>query len=189
MVSVPLSISLGIASVAGDDPAAPTMGVATAFWGGICAGLFGSSDHNIVGPAGALSGMLTTYTLKYNGIGVLPYLSLLSACIIFVVYALNLQTYCLMMPKAVFEGFTLAVAIIIGLNQLNMASHLQPPGPKKEHFYENVIESLKVLDELSWAPAITFALLTIILGYLSDRKNLGDIHIPTLKDKYGELKA
>eukprot|EP00959_Pyramimonas_sp_CCMP1952_P133084 2782231-Pyramimonas_sp.AAC.1 len=96
------------------------MGVATAFWGGICAGLFGSSDHNIVGPAGALSGMLTTYTIKYNGIGVLPYLSLLSACMILVIYMLNLQRYSLLMPTAVFEGFTLAVALIIGLNQLNM---------------------------------------------------------------------
>ena len=217
MVSVPLSISLGIASVAGADPAAPTMGVATAFWGGICAGLFGSSDHNIVGPAGALSGMLTTYTIQYNGIGVLPYLSLLSACMIFVIYMLNLQRYALLMPKAVFEGFTLAVAFIIGLNQLNMAFDLQPVGPKHKHFYENVIESLKILDELSWAPAITFVfltvlllslvkwvpkvkgrpipwtviipLLTIILGYLSDSDNLGGIRIPTLKDKYGELKA
>jgi MFS superfamily sulfate permease-like transporter len=73
------------------------------------------------------------------------------------------------------------------------------------------------LDELSWAPAITFVLLTvlllslvkwvpkvkgrpipwtviiplltIVLGYLSDSDNLGGVHIPTLKDKYGELKA
>ncbi|CAK0896506.1 unnamed protein product [Prorocentrum cordatum] len=217
MVSVPLSISLGIASVAGADPAAPTMGVATAFWGGICAGLFGSSDHNIVGPAGALSGMLTTYTIKYNGIGVLPYLSLLSACMILVIYMLNLQRYSLLMPTAVFEGFTLAVALIIGLNQLNMAFDLHPVGPKHEHLSENVIESLKILDELSWAPAITFVflavlllslvkwvpkvegqpipwtviipLLTILLGFLSDSDSLGGIRIPTLKDKYGELKA
>jgi SulP family sulfate permease len=161
--------------------------------------------------------MLATYTIQYNGIGVLPYLSLLSACMIFVIYMLNLQPYLMLMPTAVFEGFTLAVALIIGLNQLNMAFDLQPVGPKHEHFYENVIESLKTLDELSWAPAITFVLLTvlllslvkwvpkvkgrpipwtviiplltIVLGYLSDSDNLGGVHIPTLKDKYGELKA
>merc|ERR1719367_2639940 len=79
MVSVPLSISLGIASVAGNDAAAPTMGVATAFWGGLCASIFGSSDHNIVGPAGALSGMLNSYTTLYGGADVLPYLSMISA--------------------------------------------------------------------------------------------------------------
>eukprot|EP00959_Pyramimonas_sp_CCMP1952_P354223 7421073-Pyramimonas_sp.AAC.1 len=67
------------------------------------------------------------------------------------------------MPTAVFEGFTLAVALIIGLNQLNMAFDLQLVGPKHEHFYENVIESLKILDEMSWAPAITFVLLTVLL--------------------------
>merc|ERR1719433_1515115 len=90
MLSVPLSIALGIASVAGDDPAAPTMAVATAFWGGIVTGVFGSSDHNIVGPAGALSGMLNAYTIQFGGSGVLPYLSLISAVFCFLVYLLNL---------------------------------------------------------------------------------------------------
>jgi len=157
MVSVPLSISLGIASVAGDDDAAaPTMGVATAFWGGLTAGLFGSSDHNIVGPAGALSGMLNSYTIQFNGSGVLPYLSLISAVWCFLFWLLNLQRYLLLMPKAVFEGFTMAVAVIIGFNQMNMAFGLRPSGPKHEHFYENVVESFKVLDKAQLAPTIFF---------------------------------
>lgn len=217
LVSVPLSISLGIASVAGDDPAAPTMGVSTAFWGGISAGLFGSSDLNIVGPAGALSGMLNSYTIQYNGSGVLPYISIISSVMIFLIWMLNLQGYLLLMPKAVFEGFTMAVAVIIGLNQLNMAFDLHPKGPKHVHFYENVIESLKVLDEASAAPTIFFfvttALLlglmkyfpkirgisipwtvfipvfTILIGYLSDSDKLGGVEFPTLKGKFGELHA
>jgi len=144
MVSVPLSISLGMASVAGSDGNAPAMGVATAFWGGLCASLFGSSDMNIVGPAGALSGMLFTYTMKFNGADILPYLSMFSSIAILLVYALNLQRYLLLMPKAVFEGFTFAVAIIIGLNQMNMALDLHPH-EKHEHFYENVFESFKII--------------------------------------------
>mmetsp|Transcript_66617 Transcript_66617/g.189101 ORF Transcript_66617/g.189101 Transcript_66617/m.189101 type:complete len:663 (-) Transcript_66617:30-2018(-) len=217
MVSVPLSISLGIASVSGDDPAAPTMGVATAFWGGIIFGIFGSSDLNIIGPAGALSGMLNSYTIQFNGSGVLPYLSLISAAWIFLIWVLNLQRYLLLMPKAVFEGFTFAVAIIIGFNQLNMALDLHPAGPKHEHFYENVIESFKVLDQASAFPSIFFVvccgllltlakylpkvkgyaipwtvlipLLTIIIGYLADSDNLGGLSLPTLKNKYGVLEA
>jgi len=121
------------------------------------------------------------------------------------------------MPKAVFEGFTLAVAIIIGFNQMNMAFDLKPSGPKHEHFYENVIESFKVLDQARAAPAIFFLvtcslllslakylpkirghaipwtviipLLTLIFGYLSNTNNLGGIELPTLKDKYGTLQA
>jgi len=203
--------------VGGSDPAAPTMGVATAFWGGLSAGIFGSSDLNIVGPAGALSGMLHSYTISFNGAGVLPYLSLLSAVWVFLVWALSLQRYLLLMPKAVFEGFTTAVAIIIGLNQLNMAFGLHPPGPKHTHFYENVIESFMVMDQAQAASTIFFIvtcalllglvkylpkirgvsipwtviipIVTMVFGYLSDSDHFGGIVIPTLKNKYGVLKA
>lgn len=215
MVSVPLSIPLGIAS-AGGDPSAPLMGVSTAFWGGLCASIFSSSDFNIIGPAGALSGMLNAATIKFGGAEVLPYLSLISAGFIFLIYLLGLQRYLLLMPTAVFEGFTLAVAFIIGLGQLEMALDLSPDGPKSEHFHENLIRSLEALHGYSLAPAILFfvvtALLlalvkyagkikgrsipwtvlipvfTILLGYLSDQKLLGGIVLPTLKDKYGTLK-
>jgi len=217
MVSVPLSISLGIASVSGGDPAAPLMGVSTAFWGGLCASLFSSSDFNIIGPAGALSGMLSSATIKFGGAGVLPYLSLLSSAIICLIYLLGLQRYLLLMPTAVFEGFTLAVAFIIGLGQLEMALDLRPDGHKSEHFHENVIRSIQALHGYSLAPAILFfvvtvllltlvkyagkirgksipwtvllPLFTILLGYLSDRDMLGGIILPTLKDKYGTLQA
>lgn len=215
MVSVPLSISLGIAS-AGGDPSAPLMGVSTAFWGGLCASIFSSSDFNIIGPAGALSGMLNAATIKFGGAEVLPYLSLISAGFIFLIYLLGLQRYLLLMPTAVFEGFTLAVAFIIGLGQLEMALDLSPDGPKSEHFHENLIRSLEALHGYSLAPAILFFVMTalllalvkyagkikgrsvpwtvlipiftILLGYLSDQKMLGGIVLPTLKDKYGTLK-
>mmetsp|Transcript_7920 Transcript_7920/g.18208 ORF Transcript_7920/g.18208 Transcript_7920/m.18208 type:complete len:647 (+) Transcript_7920:79-2019(+) len=217
MVSVPLSISLGIASVSGGAPAAPLMGVSTAFWGGLCASMFSSSDFNIVGPAGALSGMLSSATIKFGGAGVLPYLSLISSAMIGLIYLLGLQRYLLLMPTAVFEGFTLAVAFIIGLGQLEMALDLRPDGQKSEHFYENVMRSFEALHGYSLAPAILFfvvtvlllmlvkyagkiqgrsvpwtvliPLLTIILGYLSDQQMLFGIVLPTLKDKYGALQA
>ncbi|CAE6933578.1 yvdB [Symbiodinium sp. CCMP2456] len=217
MVSVPLSISLGIASVSGGDPAAPLMGVSTAFWGGLCASLFSSSDFNIIGPAGALSGMLSSATIKFGGAGVLPYLSLLSSAVICLIYLLGLQRYLLLMPTAVFEGFTLAVAFIIGLGQLQMALDLRPDGHKSEHFHENVLRSIQALHSYSLAPAILFfvvtvllltlvkyaskirgksipwtvllPLFTILLGYLSDKDMLGGIILPTLKDKYGTLQA
>mmetsp|Transcript_23307 Transcript_23307/g.51210 ORF Transcript_23307/g.51210 Transcript_23307/m.51210 type:complete len:663 (-) Transcript_23307:190-2178(-) len=216
LVSVPLSISLGIASISGDDPTAPAKGVATAFWGGITAGCFASSDLNIVGPAGALSGMLKSYTIEFGDSGVLPYLSVMSACITCLFWMLNVQRYLLLMPKAVFEGFTLAVAIVIGCNQINMAFDLKPPGPKKEHFHENFVESLKVLPELSPAPAVFFLvnvalllllvkylpkvkgisvpwtvvvpIVSILAGYLSHEELLGGFSLPTLKSKYGTLE-
>ena len=75
----------------------------------------------------------------------MPYLSLLSSAIICLIYLLGLQRYLLLMPTAVFEGFTLAVAFIIGLGQLEMALDLRPDGHKSEHFHENVIRSIQAL--------------------------------------------
>jgi hypothetical protein len=54
LVNVPLSVSLATAS-----GASPEQGIATAFWGGLIAALFGGSQFNIVGPTGALSGLLS----------------------------------------------------------------------------------------------------------------------------------
>jgi len=120
LVSVPLSISLGIAS-----GTTPTRGLATAIFGGLCAGFFGSSDYNILGPAGALSGMLMSYTVQW-GEEVLPWLSLFSAAICLVIGVLRLEAYMLLLPKSVLEGFTVGVALIIGLNQVNFACGLSP---------------------------------------------------------------
>ena len=60
LVSLALSIGLGIAS-----GSTPISGLRTAIWGGIACGIFGSSPFNIIGPAGALSGMLNTYSAPF----------------------------------------------------------------------------------------------------------------------------
>ena len=49
-ISVPLSIALSIASGAGPIP-----GLVTGIWATLIASLFGSSNYNIIGAAGALS--------------------------------------------------------------------------------------------------------------------------------------
>ena len=62
IVSLSLSIALGIASGAG-----PQAGLSTAVWGGIAGGLFASSPYNIIGPAGALAPLLSSYSLQVTG--------------------------------------------------------------------------------------------------------------------------
>merc|ERR1711865_1214060 len=79
LVSVPLSISLGIGS-----GTTPTRGLATAVFGGLSAGFFGSSDYNIIGPAGALSGMLMAYSVRWSE-NVLPWMSLCSGCFMVII--------------------------------------------------------------------------------------------------------
>jgi SulP family sulfate permease len=202
LVSLALSIGLGIAS--GSTPIA---GLRTAIWGGIACGLFGSSPFNIIGPAGALSGMLNIYSMKW-GASMLPWISILSAgfCALFV--KLRLAQYCVFMPKSVFEGFTLSVALTIGLKQINYAFGLS--GLKSHvEFVDNLWESLVHLNQSQWGSMLLFfpltaallllmknyprvpwmvllPLLTIFFGFFFRDKESGWF-LPTLHTKFGEL--
>ena len=86
-VSVALSIGLGIAS-----GASPTAGLRTAIWGGLICGLFGSSPFNVIGPAGALTGMLSTYSAQW-GEDILPWIALFSGIFVTIIVSLRLQVY------------------------------------------------------------------------------------------------
>jgi len=156
LISLPLSASLAVASNVN-----PMVGIETSFWSGLIMSVFGSSDHNIVGCSGALSGMITSYTVEW-GPDVVPYLALVSGCFLALFRLFRLDRYIFHMPSAVFEGFSCAVALIIGLNQLNFAFGLHPHH-KHKHFYENVFESLKLLPEFHGASAVYTIINTILL--------------------------
>ena len=69
IVSVPLSISLALVS-----QATPVMGILTAIWGGLFGAAVGGSVYNIQGPTGAMSSLLTMYSVSL-GMDVLPWLA------------------------------------------------------------------------------------------------------------------
>lgn len=202
LVSIPLSISLALAS-----GVSPVIGVLSAFWGGVVAALFAGSAYNIIGPTGALSGLILTFALAH-GAGVIPMLTLLAGVLILIAWAFNFHKYLIYIPGAVIHGFTLGVSFIIGLGQLNNAFALMP-----RHTHEslilNVMESLKVLPEArieSFAlfilglifliaikkkvptvpGAIVLSIIGIGVGYASTRGML-PVTIPTLFSKYGTL--
>ncbi len=204
LVSLPLSISLAIAG-----GATPIMGVITAIWSGLVAALFGGSNYNIVGPTGALSGLLAMYAMSY-GVQVLPILALIGGLIILISYFFKVDKYIVFIPSSVIHGFTLGVAFIIGLNQLNFATGLKGL-PTHERFIENVIESFKhiagvsgiavglflatlillfiFLKRIPKVPGpIVVSLIGIALGYLTSIGVL-DFPLQTLYTKYGDLHA
>ncbi len=204
LVSLPLSISLAIAG-----GATPIMGVITGIWAGLVAALFGGSNYNIVGPTGALSGLLALYAMTY-GVQILPILAIIAGLVILLSYFLKVDKYIVFIPSSVIHGFTLGVAFIIGLNQLNFATGLKGL-PTHERFIENVIESIKhisstsaialglflctlallfiFLKKLPKIPGpIVVSLLGILLGYLSTQGFL-PFSVQTLFTKYGDLQA
>lgn len=202
LVALPLSLSLGVAA-----GATPLMGVITAIWAGLIAALFGGSNYNVVGPTGALSGLLATYAL-IHGAESLPVLAVLSGIIILAFYALRWERYIVFIPASVVHGFTLGVAFIIGLNQLNFALGLKGL-PVHERFFDNVIESFSHLGQTSgitvalfavalaaiialrtYVPkipgAIAIAPFGILIGWLSERGTL-PFAIQTIASKFGDI--
>lgn len=156
LLSVPLSVSLAIAS-----NTSPTVGIITAIWPGLIASLFGGSDYNIIGPTGALSGLLAVNVLTY-GPQVLPTLAFLSGLIIIGAYFFKVDRYLTFIPSSVLHGFTLGVAIIIMLGQLNFALGLSGL-PKHVHLFDNVRETCAHIGLFDGAACIVFVCFLALL--------------------------
>lgn len=149
LVSIPLAVSLAVA--AGSTPVA---GIITAIWAGLFAGLFGGSNFNIVGPTGALSGLLATYAL-IHGAESLAILAIATGVITIIAWLLKLERYLVFVPASTVQGFTLGVAFIIALNQFNFAFGLINL-PKHESFIANVLESFRHINETSVTSLLIF---------------------------------
>ncbi|MBP9686984.1 MAG: SulP family inorganic anion transporter, partial [Candidatus Doudnabacteria bacterium] len=150
LISIPLSISLAIAS-----GAPPTTGLITAVWAGLIAAIFGGSNYNVVGPAGALTGILAAYALLY-GADTLAMVALVAGVLILLSWIFKLERFLVFVPGSTIHGFTLSVAIIIALNQLNAALGLIGL-EKHEQFLLNIWETLQHLGSTSLPALITFS--------------------------------
>jgi SulP family sulfate permease len=202
LVSIPLSISLAVASGVG-----PVAGIITAIWAGLIASFFAGSNYNIVGPTGALSGLIAAYVLS-NGIAGSSMLALVSGALILVAYFLRLERYLIFVPSSVIHGFTLGVAFIIAFNQSNSALGLTGL-PTHERFFDNVVESFAHIGQASWEAfgifmlflvalfvfrkvvkkipgAILLSPLGIVLGYLGQTGRI-PLQLDTLGTHFGAL--
>lgn len=202
LVSLPLAISLAIAS--GVSPAA---GIVAAFWGGAVAAFFAGSTFNIIGPTGALSGLILSYALTQN-VASLPILTIIVGLLVLLAWALNFHKYLIYIPGAVIHGFTLGVACIIAFGQINNAFGLKPT-QVHEQMILNMYESAKVLPHTDLISGGIFTLgliflliakkripqlpgailltgIGIILGSVA-ATGLIPMNIPTLYTKFGQL--
>lgn len=146
LVSMPLSVSIAVAS-----GASPVNGIITAVWGGLIASLFGGSNYNIVGPAGALTAILAAAALQFSP-AALPSLAVLTGITILIAWAFKLDKYISYIPAPVVHGFTASVAVILAVGQLASAFGIKNL-PQHNHFIDKAIETLKNLDKAD--PATT----------------------------------
>lgn len=204
LVSIPLSVSLAVAS-----QTSPIVGIITAIWAGLIASILGGSNYNIIGPTGALSGLLAAYALTYGPAALAP-LAIVAGIFILIAYIGKLERFLIFVPGSTVQGFTLGVAIIISLGQLNFALGLSNL-PKHEKMILNVFESIKHLNQTSpetvlvfltflaglfffvkYLPkipgAIALAPVGILLGYLSV-KGIIPVKLLTLGSNYPDMQG
>lgn len=202
LVSLPLSLSLAVAS-----GVSPISGIITAVWAGLIASIFCSSNYNIIGPTGALSGLIMSYATAH-GADTIPMLAISVGFFILLAYLLRLEEYLIFIPSSVIHGFTLGVALIIGLNQINFALGLQNI-PKHEKFIDTIGESFRHMSNSSWESTLLFFIfffslfvirkvlpsipgiiilspLGILIGYLST-KNILPSTFQTLGTIFGDI--
>ena len=105
--------------------------------------------------AGALSGVLSAFSITY-GPSIQPLLAIIAGLMSLAVWLLSLERFFVFIPSAVMHGFTLGVAFIIAVNQLNFILGL-PALPRHESFLANVAESLRNLAQTNWLAVVFFA--------------------------------
>lgn len=203
LVNMPMSASLSLAG--GGSPIA---GIIAAFWSGLVASVFGSSEFNIVGPTGALSGILFLASEK-DGPQVLPWIALWAGVLTLIIWGFRLIDYFLFIPNSVVHGFTLGVAITILCGQfdsaigLSVKHHLSGPLLKLFESITNfsTISSfstviyflvnfcflflvMKKYPKYPWQ--LLVVVIGIIVGYLSSSGRI-PFQLTTLEEKYGEI--
>lgn len=115
-------------------------GISAGVYGPLMGGLFGGSNYNILGPAGALVNNLNKLS-TLNGPEIIPMVASLSGVFSLIVWLLKLEKYCCLIPVSVLEGFSFGVAITIGFGQFNSALGLKGL-VKHPEFQNNVAETL-----------------------------------------------
>jgi SulP family sulfate permease len=117
IVALPLALGFGILAYNG-DPQGAVAGLYGAIFTGILASLFGGTPHQITGPTGGMTVVLTSVYIQHGG----PE-ALLAACVIAgvlqIAYGiLKVGRYVSLVPYPVTVGFTNGIAVLIFVQQL-----------------------------------------------------------------------
>lgn len=112
VVALPLALAFGISSGIGAHA-----GLVTAIVAGVLAAIFGGSNLQVSGPTGAMTVVLVPIVARFGLEGVLVVGMLAGVLLIGLAYAGAGRTM-RYVPLPVIEGFTVGIAVIIGLQQV-----------------------------------------------------------------------
>ena len=124
LVALPLALAFGVASGLGAGA-----GLVTAIVAGLLAAVFGGSNLQISGPTGAMTVVLLPIVATIGVQGVLV-VGLMAGIILLGLAVAGFGQYMRYVPLPVIEGFTLGIAVIIGLQQVPAALGVKVSGTK-----------------------------------------------------------
>ena len=124
IVALPLALAFGVTSGMG-----AAAGLVTAVVAGALAALFGGSNLQVSGPTGAMTVVLVPIIAEFGPEGVLV-VGILAGLLLLAMAAAGIGRYVRLIPLPVIEGFTLGIAVIIGLQQLPAALGVAGEGEK-----------------------------------------------------------
>ncbi|MGB8020194.1 MAG: SulP family inorganic anion transporter [Candidatus Nanopelagicales bacterium] len=115
VVALPLALAFGATSGMGAGA-----GLITAIVAGVLAAIFGGSNLQVSGPTGAMTVVLVPIIATYGPDGVLV-VGLLAGIILVGMAIGGMGRFVQFIPMPVIEGFTVGIAVIIGLQQIPAA--------------------------------------------------------------------
>lgn len=199
MVALPLSLAIAIASGAG-----PAQGLITAIVAGFAISALGGSHVQIGGPTGAFI-VVVAGVIQDHGYDGLVLATLMAGGILLIAGRLRAGSLIAHIPEAVINGFTIGIAVIIGLSQLKDLLGLRP-----EHDAADLIHKMPALwaarDTVNpWALAVGLGTMVMIVIFrraaprwpgLIVAMAIGSglaalLHLPieTIADRFGALPA
>ena len=112
VVALPLALGFGVASGVG-----ATAGVITAIVAGIVAAVFGGSSVQVSGPTGAMAVVLVPI-VAHDGVRAVTTVAIIAGVIVIGMGLSGLGRMIQFVPWPVLEGFTVGIAVTIGLQQV-----------------------------------------------------------------------
>ncbi len=156
VVALPLALAFGISSGMG-----ASAGLVTAIIAGAAAAVFGGSNLQVSGPTGAMAVVLLPVVAMFGAAGVLVVGVMAGVLLIALAFARAGQII-RFLPLPVVEGFTIGIAIIIGLQQIPAALGVTAKGEKVAVTAMHAITDWASAPGWS-APAITLAVAACML--------------------------
>lgn len=179
LVALPLALGFGISSGLGAGA-----GIATAIVAGVLAAFFGGSSLQVSGPTGAMTVVLVPIVAQYGAQGVLVVGLMAGVILIGLAYA-GAGRFMRYVPIPVVEGFTVGIAVIIGLQQLPAALGVSADPEKvvlqvthavaawfAEPQWSTVVLTLLVVASIlagnRWRPGLPLPLITVVLATVAN---------------------